>query len=325
MRDVADPDPAPNEVVVAVEAAGICRSDVHYRSGSPTTSYLPMTLGHEVAGTIRAVGNDVKAARVGERVALHYQTYCGHCRFCVGGHEQLCSDGEMIGRSRPGGYAEQIAIPAVNAYVVPDSVPLDQAAVMMCSTATAFHALRKGRLADGETVAVLGVGGLGMSAVQLAKIMGAGRVLAVDIDRDKLAMAQAYGAIPVNGDTDDLAGALRDHGGVDVALDLLGSTELIRGGLKALHRLGRVVVVGIVHGDLMVQPFSDLIVGEREIIGCSDHLGTEIEELLALAADRKIDVASVITDRVGLDGGEVNAAMDRIERFGGGVRTVILP
>lgn len=324
MNEGPQPEPGPGEVVVAVEAAGICRSDVHYRSGFPTTAFLPITLGHEVAGAIVSVGDAVPAERVGERVALHYQTYCGTCDLCISGREQFCAEGEMLGKSRHGGYAELIVVPAVNAYPVPDNVTSEQAAVMMCSTATAFHGLRKGRLARGERVAVLGVGGLGMSAVQLAREMGAGEVLAVDIDRDKLAMARAHGATPVDASTHaDLGGAMRDLGGVDVALDLLGSIDLLQAGVAALRPLGRVVAVGLVDGELPLRPYEQLIAGEHEVIGCMDHLGSEIPELLAMASQRRIDVASVITDRIPLDADAINASMDRIERFRGGVRTVI--
>ncbi len=316
-------EPGPTDVVVAVEAAGICRSDVHYRAGFPTTAFLPITLGHEVAGTIVACGSEVASGRLRERVALHYQTSCGTCEFCTRGHEQFCPDGEMLGKSRHGGYAEQVVVPAGNAYPVPDDVSAEQAAVMMCSTATAFHALRKGRLIEGERVAVLGTGGLGMSAVQLARELGAGVVYAVDIDRDRLALAQAHGAVPVAADAVDVGARLQEEGGVDVALDLLGSVELVRIGMEALRPLGRMVAVGLVDDAVAIRPYEDLIIGERELIGCSDHLGAEIPELLEMASQRRIDVASVITDRVPLDAGAIDTAMDRLERFRGGVRTVI--
>lgn len=322
-RDGPDLEPGTTDVVVAVEAAGICRSDVHYRAGFPTTAFLPITLGHEVAGTIIECGSEVSPNRAGERVALHYQTSCGACEFCTRGHEQLCADGAMLGKSRHGGYAEQIVLPARNAYPIPDNVSAEQAAVMMCSTATAFHALRKGRLAEGERVAVLGTGGLGMSAVQLARELGAGVVYAVDIDRDRLALAHAHGAEPVDASSVDVAAHLQAEGGVDIALDLLGSVELMRVGIDALRPLGRMVAVGLVDDAVAVRPVEDLIIGERELIGCSDHLGSELPELLQMASERRIDVASVITDRVRLDADEIDAAMDRLERFRGGVRTVI--
>ena len=322
-REGPELGPGPGDVVVAVEAAGICRSDVHYRAGFPTTAFLPITLGHEVAGTIVGAGAGVAASRIGERVALHYQTSCGHCTHCDSGHEQFCAEGQMLGKSRHGGYAEEIVLPAVNAYPIPDGVTSEQAAVMMCSTATAYHALRKGRLAPGERVAVLGVGGLGMSAVQLARELGAEIVYAVDIDRDRLALAHAHGAVPVAADSTDVASHLVAEGGVDVALDLLGSVDLVRTGLTALRPMGRVVAVGLVDDAVAVRPYDDLIIGEHELIGCSDHLGSEIPELLEMAAARRIDVSSVITDRVPLEAGAIDAAMDRLERFRGGVRTVI--
>ncbi|NQV07153.1 alcohol dehydrogenase catalytic domain-containing protein, partial [bacterium] len=167
--DLPDLAPGPGQLLVDVKAAGICRSDVHYRSGSRPIPGLPLVPGHEVAGVVSALGDGVTGVDVGDRVALHYLSRCGRCRACIRGAEQFCVAGEMLGFNRQGGYAEAIVVDAENAVPVPDGVSLEWAAVMMCSTSTVFHALRRGRLAPGESVAVVGVGGLGASAIQVAK------------------------------------------------------------------------------------------------------------------------------------------------------------
>ena len=195
--DLADPVAGPAEVVVRITAAGICHSDAHYRKGDPAPRRLPITPGHEIAGVIAAVGAGVAVDRVGERVALHYLESCGTCGGCRAHGELFCDNYRMLGLTRDGGYAEQIAVAESSAVPIPASISDDHAAVMMCSSATALHALHRARMAAGESVAVFGVGGLGMSAVQLAAALGAEAVYAVDIDESRREQAAGYGAIPV--------------------------------------------------------------------------------------------------------------------------------
>lgn len=322
MNEVAEPLPGPEDVVVAVHSAGICRSDVHYRAGFPEVGPLPLTLGHEVAGVVTDRGDDVTGPSAGDRVCVHYQVGCGTCGYCARGLEQFCPGGKMIGNGRPGGWADKITIPARNAIPVPHVVSLEHAAVMMCSSATSLHALRRSRLKAGETVAVFGVGGLGMSAVQLAQIEGASYVYAVDINPAKLEMAAAFGAIPVDATGDPVA-ALSSVGGVDVALDLVGSAAVMRQCLESLAAMGRAVAVGLTDGTFPVGPYTDLVTGESELIGTSDHLASEIVELLDFAADGRLVLDDIVQRAVPMNAAAVNEALDDLERFGDTVRTVI--
>jgi len=321
---VGDPAPGSGDVVVEVRAAGICRSDVHYRSGFPRVGPLPLTLGHEVAGIVGAIGARVSRFAPGDRVCIHYQVGCGTCDYCTRGFEQFCARGKMIGNGRDGGFAEKIVVPERNVIGVPGNVPLDHAAVMMCSSATALHAIRKGRLEEGQSIAVFGAGGLGMSAIQLAQIYGAARVYAVDINPTKLAAADALGAIPIDG-TQNPTGALLEAGGVNVALDLVGSAAVMESCLKSLAPMGRAVAVGLTAETLPVGPYTDLVNGESELIGASDHTAAEIIELLGLTAAGRLDLSGVVQRHVSLDAAAVNAAMDDLEQFGDVVRTVIVP
>ncbi len=323
-RDVAAPKAGPNDVVVDVAAAGICRSDVHYRAGFPEVGPLPLTLGHEIAGTVATVGQEVSGFEPGDRVCIHYQVGCGSCSYCSRGFEQFCSQGKMIGNGRPGGYADQIMVPGRNVVRVPDAVTLDHAAVMMCSSATSLHGLRKGRLAAGESVAVFGAGGLGMSAIQLAFLEGAETVFAVDINPTKLERATALGAVPIDGRNDGVA-QLLDAGGVDVALDLVGSADVMHGCLRALAPMGRAVAVGLTPDTFPIGPYTDLVDGESELIGASDHLASEIVEILDHAASGRISLDDIVERSVPLDATAVNAVLDDLEQFGNTIRTVITP
>ncbi len=328
MQELPLPSVGARDVLVRVKAAGICHSDVHYRAGVSPVEPLPLTLGHEVSGVIQQVGSEVSAFDVGDRVCLHYMVTCGDCAYCNQGHEQFCTSGLMLGKYRDGGYAEYVSLPARSVFPLPDEVPFEQGAIMMCSSATSFHALRKGRLQAGESVAVFGAGGLGMSALQLARAFGALDVYAVDINADRLKMAQEFGAIPVNAvHTDPVAEIKRLTGGrgVDVALELIGLPLTMQQSVKALAVLGRAVLVGLTDKLIEIDTYRDVLGKEAEIIGSSDHLASELPLLTELVRRGALDLAGVVTNTVPLDADAINATMDRLQDFEGDVRTVIVP
>jgi len=321
------PAPAPGEIVVRVQAAGICHSDAHYRSGVGSTNH-PLTLGHEVAGVVAAVGAGVAMPRVGDRVCLHYLVTCGECGDCRAGREQFCTTGQMIGKDRDGGFAELIRVPARNARPLPEAIPFEHGAIMMCSSATALHALRKARVHPGDTVAVFGIGGLGVSAVQLARALGAAAVYAVDLNPAKLAMAGRLGAVPIDAGPGDPVQAIRDATrgrGVDVALELIGSTRVMEQAVLSLAPLGRAALAGLTQERLSIAPYRDLLGREAEIIGVSDHLITEIGELIQFVERGELELGEAVTQFVPLDAGSINGVLDGLEAFGDGVRRVIRP
>ena len=323
--DLADPSPGKGEVVVDIQRAGICHTDAHYRAGTGTT-HLPVTLGHEVAGVVSAVGEGVTDIRQGQRVALHYLFSCGTCERCRKYGEQFCPEGGMLGKERDGGYAQRVVIPAFNAIPIPDEVSSDVAAIMMCSTATAYHALRLASLSKGQSVAVLGFGGLGVSAAQLARALGASEIYAVDVVPEKLKLAEKFGAIPLDARETPVHKAIlgaTDGRGVDVAVEFTGNAEVARGGLRALTPGGRLMIVAINLRSFEFNPFADLLVRERHIIGCSDHTRAELVELLELARSGKIDLSGAITRSVPLEVGAINGVLDDLERGSGHLRTVI--
>jgi propanol-preferring alcohol dehydrogenase len=328
MQELPTPAAGDADVLVRVRAAGICHSDVHYRAGRVPVRPLPLTLGHEIAGAVEQVGSRVSGLRAGDRVCVHYLLSCGHCYHCSTGNEQFCITGSMLGHYANGGYAEYVAVPARNALRLPDEVPFEQGAVLMCSSATAFHALRKSRIRAGETVAVFGAGGLGLSALQLARAFGALDMYAVDIDDGRLDLAAGYGAVPVNARLCDPVAELRrltGGRGVDVALEMIGARQTMRQTIQSLAVLGRAVIVGLAHEPVEIDSYWDLLGKEAEVIGSNDHLLQELPALIELARRRVLDLSRVITRRIALDAAAINGALDDLERFGGGVRTVIIP
>jgi propanol-preferring alcohol dehydrogenase len=334
-REVPMPDIGSWDVLVRVKAAGICHSDAHYRAGISPVGPLPITPGHEVAGVVKEVGSQVTSVGVGDRVCLHYLVTCGNCYYCTLGSEQFCLEGSMIGKYRDGGYAEYIAVPARSAVHLPEEIPFEQGAAMMCSSATSFHALRKGRLKPGETVGVFGVGGLGMSAIQLARAMGALDVYAVDINEERLAMAEGFGAIPIDASQVDPVEEIRrltrrssllpDRRGVDVALELIGLPLTMRQAVQSLTIFGRAVLVGIASEPLTVDTYGELLGREAEVIGAADHVLQELPLLIEYARRGILDLSDVVTGTVPLDASAINEVLDELVAFGGGVRTVITP
>ncbi|MGC8827047.1 MAG: alcohol dehydrogenase catalytic domain-containing protein [Anaerolineae bacterium] len=329
MQKIPVPAVGRRDILVQVKAAGICHSDVHYRAGISPAGPLPLTLGHEVAGIVAEAGEEVTSVRPGDRVCLHYLITCGECEYCARGSEQFCRHASMIGKYRDGGFAEYIVVPARNAFILPPEIPFEIGAVMMCSSATSFHALRKAGLQAGERAAIFGVGGLGMSAIQLARAFGAIEVFAVDIDPAKLKLAERFGAVPVDNRRGDAVEQIRERtggAGVDVAVELIGLPATIRQAVDAVGIFGRVVLVGLSDRTLSIHPYRDLVLREVQLIGSSDHLAQEIPTLLELARRRVLDLSAVVTRTIPLDAEAINAAMDELEHFGGGVlRTVVMP
>lgn len=324
-EDLVRPQPGPQDVLVRVRAAGICHSDAHYRAGTAPAK-LPCTLGHEVAGVVAARGDRVSGFHPGDRVCLNYLVTCGGCGHCRAGREQFCETGQMIGKHRDGGFAEFICVPARGVLGLPDAIPFEHGAVLMCSSATALHALNKARVSKGDTVAVFGVGGLGASAIQLARLRGAREVFAVDIHPAKLAFAQRLGATPVDAKaTDPVAEIRRLTGGrgVDAALELIGLPLTMRQCVETLAVQGRAALAGLTEGQLNVSSYRDLLCREAEVVGVSDHLATELEELLGYAARGELDLSSVVTTTLPLAAAAINRALDELDAFGGEVRSVV--
>jgi propanol-preferring alcohol dehydrogenase len=326
--DVPIPEIAPTEVLIRVAAAGICHSDAHYRAGISKIDNLPVTLGHEIAGRVERVGEDVSNVAAGDRVCVHYLVHCGVCEFCARGQEQFCRTVKMIGKHRDGGYAEFVKIPAKDAFVLPEEISFEVGAIMMCSSATALHALNKARLKPGESVAIFGFGGLGYSALQLARALGCGEIYVVEINPAKLASAEKLGAVAIDANAGDPIEQIKDatNGrGVDVALELIGSAKTMQQAIQCLGVLGRAALVGLTKESMSIFPYTELINKEVEIIGVSDHGATEIPALVEFVRSGKLCFPPEALRVVDLNAGEINAALDQLQDSIDHVRMVIVP
>jgi len=326
--EVAVPEIGPADVLVRVAACGICHSDAHYRAGISPIAHLPVTPGHEVAGTVEAVGRDVDAFCPGDRVCVHYLAHCGACRFCLRGHEQFCPEVQMIGKHRDGGYAEFIKVPARSLFALPNEIAFAQGAIMMCSSATALHALNKARLKPGESIAIFGFGGLGYSALQLARALDCGAIYVVEINPAKLASAAALGAIPISAAAGNPVQQIRDATGgkgIDVSIDLVGTAATMGQAVRCLGILGRAAIVALSREALSLLPYTELINKEAEVIGVSDHLASELPSLMRYAQSGKLTFPDSALRSVDLDAAQINAALDALERSTDHVRTVIVP
>ena len=325
-KDVPIPEIGAHDVLIRVAASGICHSDAHYREGISKIDILPVTPGHEVAGWVEKIGAKVSNVAVGDRVCVHYLVHCGECEFCVRGLEQFCTSVQMIGKHRDGGYAQFIKVPAQNAFVLPDEVSFEAGAIMMCSSATTLHALHKARLKPGESVAIFGFGGLGFSALQLARALGCGDMYVVDINPTKLASAKKLGANAIDATAGDPVAeimAATAGKGVDVSLELIGSGKTMRQAALCLAPLGRAGLVGLTNDSLSIFPYSELINNEAEIIGVSDHLASEIPALIEFTRAGKLRFPADTLRFVDLDARQINAALDQLQSSIDHVRSII--
>ena len=326
--EIPVPELGRSDVLIRVAAAGICHSDAHYRQDISKIDNLPVTLGHEIAGRVERVGADVANVAEGDRVCVHYLVHCGECEFCRRGLEQFCRSGQMIGKHRDGGYAEFIKVPAKNAFALPDEISFEAGAIMMCSSATALHGLNKARLKPGESVAIFGFGGLGFSALQLARAIGCGQIYVVEINPAKLSSAKKFGAVAIDAKAADPVEQIKNASGgkgVDVSLELIGSAETMREAFLCLAPLGRAALVGLTNESMSIFPYQELINKEAEIIGVSDHLASELPALLEFVRSGKLQFPPEALRVVDLDAGQINAALDALQHSIDHVRTVIVP
>ncbi|WP_018681034.1 zinc-dependent alcohol dehydrogenase family protein [Actinokineospora enzanensis] len=323
VREVPDPTPEPDGVVLAVLATGICRSDWHGWMGDWTWLGghidLPRTLGHEIAGEVVAVGPEVREVRVGDRVTTPFHLACGSCERCRLGQANLCDNMQVLGMWRDGGYAEYVSIPNAdfNCVRVPDNVTSLAASAIGCRFMTAFHAVTgRGQVQPGEWVAVHGAGGVGLSAVQIANAVGAS-VVAVDIDPAKLSLAKQQGAVcTVDASVaQDVPGAVQEAtgGGAHVSIDALGVRATVVNSVRSLRKRGRHVQVGLTSAEdagEIALPIDLITIAELTVVGSHGNPHTSYPRLLSLVASGRLAPERLVTRTVSLDqAGDVLAAM----------------
>ena len=333
-------DPGRGEVLVSVAAAGVCHSDLHLALGHFGLHRFPTVLGHEGAGVVEAVGEGVASVGPGDRVSFCFIPSCGHCRQCLRGHHNLCEPGStaafagtmLDGTSRMqrldgtslqqfltiGAFAEATVVPALSVVKVPDSLPLDQAALVGCAVLTGFGAVRNaGRVQPGDRVAVIGCGGVGLQVIAAAKMAGAESIVAIDPVASKRGLAISQGATMFTSPEEA-------RGPFDLVFEVVGRAETIELGWRLLDSGGTVVVVGIapsgVEATIRAIDFSS----EKTLRGSfygSGNPAAELADLARLAAEGKVDLSRVVSHTTDLAG--IEEAFGRLQR-GEGARTVVL-
>lgn len=322
VRVVPDPAPSSGGVVIQVGATGLCRSDWHGWQGHDPDIALPHVPGHELAGTIAALGSDVRGWAVGDRVTVPFVCACGRCPACAAGAQQVCERQTQPGFTHWGSFAEYVAIDnaEVNLVGLPAEVPFDVAAGLGCRVATSFRAVvAQGRVAPGEWVAVHGCGGVGLSAVAVAVAAGA-RVVAVDISPQALLLARDLGAEAVAGSAAEVVEVT--GGGAHLSLDALGSAVTCAGSIHSLRRRGRHVQVGLLPTDPPV-PMGRVIAYELAVLGSHGMPAHAYPALLDLVTSGRLPVDRMITRHLAL--AEAPAALTAMDTTPGNGVAIIEP
>jgi alcohol dehydrogenase, propanol-preferring len=286
ITEVPTPEPGPGEVLIRVEASGLCHTDIHAARGDwPVKPAPPFIPGHEGVGIVTALGDGVTSLKTGQRVAVPWLGYaCGTCRYCLTGWETLCLSQQNTGYSVDGCYAEYFLAEAAFATPVPDEIDPREAAPLTCAGVTTYKAIKVGNVRPGDLVLVSGVGGLGHLAVQYAKIFG-GTVAAVDITDEKLALARELDAdIIIDARADDPAEVLRAHGGADVAVGLAVDDKSFATAYAGLRRGGRLVLVALPASGTLSIPVFDTVLNGTSVIGSIVGTRADLNEVFGLHA-----------------------------------------
>jgi succinate semialdehyde reductase (NADPH) len=351
IEDIPVPAPLEGEVLVKVHACGVCHTDLHVVKAEvafPT----PAVLGHEISGTVVALGAGVPGPPVGTRIVAAFIMPCGRCRLCAIGRDDLCdnffamnrlrgtlydgtsrlkrTDGTTIAMYSMGGLAEYAVVPATDVFPLPDDLPLAESSVLGCAVFTAYGAVRHAAdLRGGERVAVVASGGVGLNVIQIARAFGASQIIAVDISDDKLAIASRVGATDVvNSKTTaatDRVRELTDGRGVDVAFEVLGRPETFTQALEVIGDGGRMIAVGIAPGRTSAPVEITRLVrrGLRIIGSYGARTRADMPEIIRLASRGIFRPEAIVTRRFALDDAdEAYAALDRGDILG---RAIVIP
>jgi alcohol dehydrogenase, propanol-preferring len=320
------PRPGAGEVLVRIRACGVCASDLHVVTGvTPHGPDLPQVLGHEPAGEIAAIGAQVEDWMVGDRVALLAARPCGRCGYCLAGRENLCLSVEVAGIDTHGAQAEFALADARYLAPIPADLPFEQAAIVTDAVATPYHALKRGGVGEGSTVAIFGLGGLGMHALLLAKLAGAAHVIGVDVDEVNLQRALDWGADEVVDASDGRPSRrIREltEGGVDRSFEFVGLAETLDQAVKSLRPGGRATIAGLSPAAISTVPIARFVAQETELVGAFGSTPQDLGELFDLIEEGRLDLGRSVTDVLAIDG--FPDSLRRLEtREGNPIRMVV--
>jgi len=324
LQDSARPTPGADEVLIEVEACGVCHSDLHIADGDwiqlAGIVKKPLIPGHEIAGRVVERGADVRDLQLGDPVGVPWiHRTCGVCDFCREGNENLCSKQQITGVTVDGGYAEFVKAPASHATRIPAGLSPAAAAPLMCAGVTVYRALRQAQISPGQRVGVFGVGGLGHLAVQIAASLGA-EVTAIDLADDKLALAQSLGAVrTINARSSDAIKTIRGSGGVHLALVASAAKAAYESAFYCVRPTGALLVVGLPAENICFPP---ILMAAAEIRIRATAVGTrqDLREVLDMAAAGKLKCRTSLRPLA-----EVNAVLEELRHGRISGRVVLAP
>ncbi len=338
-------DPAPHEVLIDTKACGLCHSDLHFIDGAYPHP-LPAIPGHEAAGIVRAVGSEVRSVKPGDHVVTCLSAFCGTCEFCVTGRMALClggntrrGKGDVLRISRNGGepvnqmlnlsaFSEQMLIHENACVSIDKDMPLDRAAIIGCAVTTGAGTIFNAcKLTPGQTVAVIGCGGVGLAVVNAAKIAGAGQIIAADPLPEKRALAETLGAThTVDAMADDAAKQITtiSNGGVDFGIEAVGRQASADLAVACLRRGGTAVILGMMPLDCKVGLGAMDLLGGKKLMGAimgMNHFPVDLPRLVDFYLRGLLDLDTIIAERIALD--DINAGFDKM-RAGNSARSVVV-
>lgn len=306
VRDFADPAPGPDEVVLRMKASGICGTDLHHLHGPRRAQDAIFIEGHEPCGQVELVGSAVTAFKPGDRVMVHHYDGCRTCRYCQNGWTQLCPNAKVIfgGPNGHGGHADFMKVPAHTLVPMPDELSFKGGAAISCGFGTGFGAIKRVGLTGDETVAIFGQGPVGLSATWIAKQFGA-RVIALDVNDDRLASAKVYGAdFVINSGREDAVAAIRaltnEGEGAHKAIECSGNETARLQALQSIRRFGTACMVGA-YGNMPNFPINEVIQNRKNLVGSITFSKTQMKDCADYVVERGMDPGQLFTHEFRID------------------------
>lgn len=306
-----------DEVLVKVRAVGLCGSDVSIAIGGYIkTTQSPITLGHEASGVIVEIGKQVENWQSGDRVSIFPGVECQSCHNCLKGNENQCTNSQTFGVNRDGSLAEYVAVPASSLVNLPENLPFTVGAIITDAVATPYHAIKnRAALEKGESIAIFGAGGLGIHAIQIAKFLGAGKIIAVDVREEQLIRAKGAGAhITINAELENPIKRIKEETngqGADVSAEFIGNKLTYDQAISSVRWGGRCVFVGIGPGPISVFPLK-LIQKQLDLRGSFGFSKDTLRQLASLASEGKLQLENSITHIFTID--EANKALEYLHK-----------
>ncbi len=292
-----------SQVLVRIRSAGLCASDIHYMDGRYKYAIEPIIPGHEGSGVIEELGRNVDYFNVGDEVIIDYVWSCGRCKYCLEGRDNLCKNVKCYGFEMNGTFAEYIIVDSRNLVLKPKHISFDEAAILGCAVVTPYHAIKNVGGVMNKSIAIVGLGGVGIHLVLLSKLMGAKIVIGIDVDERKYAFARRYGLDHfINPLIEDPVKRVREitTDGVDISFEFVGSLETMKTAVEITRPGGTILIGGLIHGSVSLNLESILSL-EKRILTTMDHTHKDLIEITEFINAREIRLSNSITHKFKLD------------------------